>query len=449
MKFQGIECDNNYIYATYSILDSENDTVDFVKQTVLLILDWDGTLKKEINFATERFFVADKYSKPVFYEVEGITFLKDKVLLSFNFYSQDTDTSILHYNYRKARYYYYDITNALNTMNDTDDSNDEKMFFTIEYRSDSDVSQNRSMTNVKYSNIVRGIATPTLKNTFKITGKKFVGWNLYYDNGSNSKWYCKNINDSTDRKWLTEETETYKKIVYNEEQAVSKTVPGGKRVIFCAVWNDTDEFYVSFKKDCRSDAIKTSPVTYGVSTVLKPNSIDNNVGWNAYHVESGKWYYVNKSTNKKGWFKEGSQDPGYTKYVYNIQPTVSQTAAAGGHIIFYAYYNEFSIYFNANGAKIQTSKLVNFVMKKQVYDGSTATTLPGYGTSIDGKTFDYYYAHRIEKNLNRYSVSGEGQWLQATKANDSTYSYVKYTKSTTVTKTAPAGESVVFVAMWK
>lgn len=34
-------------------------------------------------------------------------------------------------------------------------------------------------------------------------------------------------------------------------------------------------------------------------------------------------------------------------------------------------------------------------------------------------------------------------------ANDSTYSYVKYTKSTTVTKTAPAGESVVFVAMWK
>lgn len=454
IALQGIECDDNYIYVTCYIKGATDD-VDVEKQTVLVVLDWNGNVKKEINLITERFCYSNYSSKPVFYEVEGITFIEDKVILSFSFYSQDpTDTSdtLKTYRLRKSRYYYYNITDAINKNKTDNEEDDKKIFFTIEYRSDSDISDTRNMENVKYSNILRGLSTKTLQNTFREEGKVFKGWNLYYDNGENSKWYCENKDDKDDKKWLSEETNVYKKTLYTNMQAVSKTVPGGKKVIFCAVWEDTSNFYVSFNANGGTGTMSNIEVTHGNATSLPTTSFTRsgikNSGWNAYHVETGKWYYVNKSTNKRGWFKEGAQDAGYIKYVYSDGATISQTASAGKHIVFYAFWDEFTIFYHANGKRIPASELTKFVSVKKVYN-DTAYTLNEYSKNVEQMTFDYFYAHRIEIDKKRYLVNGTATWLEATTDNDNNYGYFEYSESTPVKKTAPVGESVVFVAMWK
>ncbi len=76
-------------------------------------------------------------------------------------------------------------------------------------------------------------------------------------------------------------------------------------------------------------------VTYGTNTKLRSNSFTRTgyafAGWTAYRSSQGQWRYVNGSS--EGWYAEGSQPSGYTKYVYKDQTVVAKTTAVDGDVV--------------------------------------------------------------------------------------------------------------------
>lgn len=459
---QGISCDDNYIYVTYYIDEKENDkSIKVEEQNTLIILDWQGNVVREIGIKIPLI----KYNNiSVFYEVEDIIISNDKVLLTFDFYckanSTDNDGST-----RRPRYYYCDISSE---------------FFNIEFRADSDVSANRSKDNIRIQNILSGNSTEIFKNKFiheteneiqedgtvKVKGKEFVGWNLYWV--EQDKWYCILEDGSKGwRKVTTNENgeDNYVKVIYNDKTRVSKTVKKGEKAIFCAVWQTTDAFNVAFDLNCDENiTLPSQSIVYGQSTTLSKNTLTDTAsafqGWNAYCVETGKWYYKNKTTGVSKWFYEDCQDAGYTKYVYKDGAIIKQTAKPGMHVIMFAVWNEFTIMYDANGLPLSADSLQSFVAKRAIINQSNnLSNISSIYRNKDQKmngvnaSFSYYAAFRIDINKLRAYDSAQSKyaWIpydDYCMVNDSLYNYQQYNSSTTVTKTGGAGERVVFKAIW-
>ena len=127
--------------------------------------------------------------------------------------------------------------------------------------------------------------------------------------------------------------------------------------MLCAQWESTSKYTVSFMKNgATSGTMDDQSITYGTSTALRSNAFKKSGRtfqfWNAYWSEKNKWYYQNADGTTKGWYKEGYEPAGYTKYVYNNKQNVSKTVKAGSHVYMYAVWNEYYIQYNATDATI-------------------------------------------------------------------------------------------------
>ncbi|MGN0498302.1 MAG: hypothetical protein ACI4F6_04470, partial [Acutalibacteraceae bacterium] len=94
--------------------------------------------------------------------------------------------------------------------------------------------------------------------------------------------------------------------------------------------------------------------TYGVTTAIPTSTFTyagkNLAGWTVYRTALNQFLYVNGT--KLGWYKEGEQPDGYTKYVYKPNAKFTNlTSVDGDTVVFYAQWSgkTYTVKYDANG----------------------------------------------------------------------------------------------------
>lgn len=301
------------------------------------------------------------------------------------------------------------------------------------------------------SHVLYGVSTPIRKNTFTKKGYKFAGWSLYIP--GEDIWSYKN--EAGDIKWCKEGQQTagYKKNIYRDKQNVSQTVKSGKTVFFCANWTATDYFYVFFNHNTGgSGTMAMQQVKYGTETQMPKNTFTKSgrtfKGWQIYNSDTGMWLYKVPNSTDTAWYKEGEAPAGYVKRVYSNGTTIARTIYAGQHLVFFAQWNEFIIYYDANGAHVYPGyvKTPTFA----VYGSSN--TVKKYETkeTTEKRTFKGYRQHRIELDKWRYQSktnTSQTAWFKKSDVDTSKYKLYLF-EGSTVKETVQIGEHVVFQAQW-
>ena len=258
-----------------------------------------------------------------------------------------------------------------------------------------------------------GLTTPLRKARIQKDDKKFKGWTAY--RVEQNKWYYRNADDTV-REWYKEGSQPsgYTKFIYKDKANVSKTGAKGGHVLLCAQWESAKGKYtVSFMKNGGSGSMSDQSITYGTNTALRTNAYTKKKGdttlsfqfWNAYWPEKNRWYYINESSGEKGWYKEGYEPAGYTKYVYNNSQNVSKTVYAGSHVYMYAVWNEYYIQYNASEVTIEYGRVLD--QHTGIYASGAHNTIQRYA-GTDNKYYfldadrDLHVANRSLRGYNLY-----------------------------------------------
>ena len=417
--------DDSRIYSM-CYYDDKNNSLSYTTENKIRVFDWNGEYIKTININ-----VTNGIDK--IYEGENIFIKDDKLQVGFNCLRSRTITYC-----------------SLNLA--------EKMFH-IQYCPDENVDEyaNDFDNGNASSLVIRGVETPLLKQRISITGKVFTGWTAY--RADKNKWLYKSSDGKTNAWYIAgEQPAGYTKYVYIDEQKVSNTGKEGEHVLMCAQWADTDKFYISFYSSGMKGIPPKQEVVYGESTPLIANTFTKTnrefQGWNAYWVEKNMWYYISADKETKKWFREGEQDEGYTKYLYDDEQSVSGTAYAGGHIQMHALWNEFYVQFDANGAIIKNENIL--VQNSFHYKKGNTNVIPFFASStLNGKTVNITGYHLYRKEINMwYYISADGKTKKWCKEGKQPAGYTLYVKSKPATGnnylgiTAYPGEHLLLRAIW-
>lgn len=431
---QGSYCDDNYIYSLYSIKSNATTSSNYHYQNVLIIHNWYGTLVKEVNFNIPRVAVNNKN---VSYEIEGITMIGDRIIIGFNVIYTDANSN------RKVLFYYCDLSNQ---------------FFNIKYCKDSNVSAYINDTSLKNTNILYNVLTKIKKNTFSKKGYLFKGWNVY--KVETGKWMYQDPSTGT-LSWYKEgeQPSGYTKRLCSDQTSLAKTTSPGTHLLLCAVWSATDSFYVSFNANGGSGTMSSKSVKYGTATKM-PNNTFTRInkdsgsakgtfkGWNIYNAENEKWLYTG-TDGTRSWYKEGTQPVGYVKTAYGNGTTISATAQPGQHLIFYALWDEYIIYYDSNGKVIKASA----VLAPTCVTYGTTTTIKKYtknsikvGTQTDLRG---YMQYRIDDSTWRFVkiATDTQEWQNINKYDSSIYKFYIYTGNSSTT-TCAVGRRIMYRARW-
>lgn len=427
---QSLYCDDNYIYSLYYItpIPFDNSDQSQIKiQNVIIIFDWNGNKVKEINLSFDR----QKRNENSIdnYEGENLFMMGDKIYLGLN-------CSFLQNGLHTRHFYYYDLSSE---------------FFHIQYCPDENVQTHLANPNKVTSNVLFDVSTKLLKNSFTKTGYEFTGWTLY--NPGTNKWCYANA-DGT-KVWYEAGTQPtgYSKAIYADKQNVARTVSRGAHVLFCANWKATNKFYVTFNHNTGgSGTMAGKSVVYGTSTTMPKNTFTKSnrtfKGWLIYNSDKSTWLYENSDGSKTGWYTEGTAPTGYTKKAYKDGTTIAKTVPAGQHVIFYALWNEYIIYYDANGMNVRPEYIKTPTFA--VYGSSNTVKKYDKNDTYEGKTLKGYRQHRLELDKWRYenkSDSSDTPWFNKNSVDTNKYKLYLFTGST-VKQTVQIGEHVVFQAQW-
>lgn len=246
------------------------------------------------------------------------------------------------------------IVNAYKALNDVQNHK-----FTVVYNKNGGSGTNMSNTTVIY-----GIPTNLRENTYtsNTKGYKFAGWYAYRH--SDNKWFYQG---SSGNGWYVEGAQPngYKKYLYKDQASIAHT--SGTRndtVTMYAQWIEPIKYNLVFMPNGggESTQMPQQTITYGVNTKISANIYKKGeyhfIGWTANRKSDNKWYYSNGSDT--GWFLEGSQPNGYTKYKYRDQATVAKTTAVDGDKVYlFAQWeiNTYNVSFDSNGGNGAMSQI--------------------------------------------------------------------------------------------
>ena len=205
-------------------------------------------------------------------------------------------------------------------------------------------------------------------------------------------------------------------------------------------------FVVQYNANGGSGSMASTTVPYGVSTALRKNTFTKDggkfSGWTAYRTTQNQWYYTNGSST--GWYTEGSQPSGYTKYIYNDGVKVAKTSGVDGDVVkLYAQWtpSTYTVRYDAKGGT-----------------GSMADTQVTYGTSTalranafvrPGYSFIGWHAYRTANNQWYYTNSSSYGWYTEGSQPAGYYKAI-YADQTSVAKTTGTdGDVVVLYAQWE
>ena len=434
---QGSYCDDNYIYSVYNIHGEGATSTNYHERNVLVIHNWYGTLVKEINIKIPRVNVN---GTNVTYEIEGITMIGDKIIIGFNvvYYDENNNKTIL--------LYYCDLSSFM---------------FNIKYCIDSNVSayiNNDSLTN---TNIFYDVLTKIRRNTYSKKGYLFKGWNVY--KVETDKWMYQDPNTGNFA-WYKEgeQPSGYTKRLCSDQLSLARTTSPGTHLLLCAVWEATNSFFVSFNSNGGEGTMSSKTVVYGTATKM-PNNTFTRInkdsgstsgkfkGWNIYNVENGKWLYTSSDGTTRAWYKEGTQPTGYIKTAYGNGTTISATAQAGQHLIFYALWDEYVIYYDSNGKVIKA----NSILSPTCVTYGVPTNIKKYKSDNIDKSVDTasdfrgYMEYRIDDNTWRFVKleTGVHEWQPLSKYDSSIYKFYVF-EGNTSSNTCSIGRRVMYRARW-
>lgn len=126
------------------------------------------------------------------------------------------------------------------------------------------------------------------------------------------------------------------------------------------------KFTMRYNANGGSGSMADTVVTYGVATALRSNTFTRTgyafKGWTAYRTSQKQWRYVSADGSIDGWYAEGSQPAGCTKYIYKDGTKVSATTSVANDVVqLYAVWEANATYTvtfkNADGTVLKTEKL--------------------------------------------------------------------------------------------
>ena len=117
-----------------------------------------------------------------------------------------------------------------------------------------------------------------------------------------------------------------------------------KDITVYAKWTPT--FIIRYDANGGSGTMQDTVVEKGVSTpttkcrFYAPGTDQAFQYWYAHRQSDDKWYYTD-SGGSTGWYKEGSQPAGYTKYQYKNGVSVANTSSVAGNVVIKVYFKNF------------------------------------------------------------------------------------------------------------
>ncbi len=205
---------------------------------------------------------------------------------------------------------------------------------------------------------------------------------------------------------------------------------------------------VTAYKDNYDNGNVNAVMLYGLSTPLRKFRVSQTgksfVGWTAYRVETKMWYYKGLLGLNEGWYKEGEQPLGYSKYVYEDKQSVARTGNPGEHVLMCAQWEDtskFTVSFLSNDG--------NGTMDDQKITYGNSTALRANTFTKSERDFYAWNAYWSEKNC-WYYESADGStkaWYKEGKEPDG-YKKYEYTDTQNVAKTVYAGGHVYMYAVW-
>ncbi len=181
--------------------------------------------------------------------------------------------------------------------------------------------------------VIYGTGANLTQNTFTKDNRSFCGWNAYWS--ELNKWYY--TDSDGNRGWYAEgfEPAGYKKYVYSDCQRVVQTVHAGSHLYMYAAWDEYRVYCDANGAKIKLSGIKPMVTARNCSGYINSVNayttadLDSGTfnGCHLYIPEEDKWYYQSSDGSDKGWYKEGSQPAGYSKY---LKPFNSSGVASFG-----------------------------------------------------------------------------------------------------------------------
>ena len=197
----------------------------------------------------------------------------------------------------------------------------------------------------------------------------------------------------------------------DEIEALSgKCVTGGRLNAYKALINCNQSFIIKYNANGGLGSMDNSVIVYDVPTQTRLNEFTREGYdfdcWFAKRASDNKWRYQNPAdTAQTGWYLEGSQPSGWTKFRYENGVTVSRTSSVGGDVVtFYAQWKKYyTVVYDASGAS-------GSMASTQFYCG-TQNRLPQNTYTKNGYDFDCWYAERYSDHKWKYGDnSGQSDW---------------------------------------
>ena len=150
------------------------------------------------------------------------------------------------------------------------------------------------------------------------------------------------------------------------------------------------KFTLRYNANGGTGTMSDTVVTYGQGTAIRTNTFTRTgytfKGWTAYRTSQKQWRYTNSDGSIDGWYAEGSQPDGCTKYIYKDGTKVSATTSVDGDVVqLYAQWtlNSYTVTFkDADGTVLKSSK---------VSYGKTPTA-PADPTKASDSQYSYTFA---------------------------------------------------------
>ena len=152
-------------------------------------------------------------------------------------------------------------------------------------------------------------------------------------------------------------------------------------------WYLTQSFKIVFKANGGSGTMADKTCIYGQVNTLPKCSFTRVgyefAGWYAYRASDDKWYFADK--NNAGWYVDGKQPSGYTKWAYPNGCTVSKTSNVDNDcVVMYAQWKYVGWYSEKYGVSSQGRTLEAFVFN------SKATKTLFLDFAVHGFEDEYY-----------------------------------------------------------
>ena len=165
------------------------------------------------------------------------------------------------------------------------------------------------------------------------------------------------------------------------------------------------KFIMRYNANGGSGSMADTVVTYGVATALRSNTFTRTgytfAGWTAYRTTKGQWRYVSADGSIDGWYAEGSQPAGCTKYIYKNGTKVSATTNVANDVVqLYAQWTpaNYTVTFqDEDGTVLKTGTVAHGstptapANPTKASDGSYSYTFAGWSPAIKAATGNATY----------------------------------------------------------